>query len=143
MSMEEMLKKIMINQAQLTTDMRNNQTFHDTLASWRRSRYLDLMRTKIYNNLCPPRIAPQVTMSSPQRPDKAVATSSQRKHGLTKRFGVKVVTKKGKAWWKKHNEASYLSDICIDKDSLAWELQQILRRIKELHMEFIFVKLGE
>ncbi|KAG5610826.1 hypothetical protein H5410_022107 [Solanum commersonii] len=58
-------------------------------------------------------------MSSSQRPDKKVATSSQRKRvrsrgnvspapavpsGQTKRFGVKVVVKEGKVWWKKHTE---------------------------------------
>ncbi|KAK4718110.1 hypothetical protein R3W88_016448 [Solanum pinnatisectum] len=71
-------------------------------------------------------------MSSSHIPDKAVATSSQRKcvrsrgnvppspavfKGQTRRFGVKVV--KGKAWWKKHIEATYFSDVCLDRDNLA------------------------
>ncbi|KAH0650056.1 hypothetical protein KY284_029968 [Solanum tuberosum] len=96
-----------------------------------------------------------VTMSSSQRPSKAVATSRQRKcvrsegnvppahavpKGQTKQFGVKVVTKEGKAWWKKYTEASYFSDVCIDRDSLEREFPQILRWIRELHMEFIFVE---
>ncbi|KAG5630250.1 hypothetical protein H5410_001967 [Solanum commersonii] len=78
-------------------------------------------------------------MSSSQRPGKAVATSSQRKRvgsggnvppapivpkGQSRRFWVKVVTKEGKAWCKNHIEASYFSDISIDKVSLAWEFPQ-------------------
>jgi len=72
-------------------------------------------------------------MLSSQRPDKEVATSSHIKcalsgnvqlapavhKGQTRRFGVKAVTKEGKAWYKKHTEASYFSDVCIDRDSLA------------------------
>ncbi|KAG5594521.1 hypothetical protein H5410_035753 [Solanum commersonii] len=83
-----------------------------------------------------------VTMSSSERPDKAVATSRQREFaqsegnflpahtvpkGQTRQFGVKVVTKEGKAWWKKYTEASYFSDVCIDRDSLEREFPQILR----------------
>ncbi|KAG5605138.1 hypothetical protein H5410_026630 [Solanum commersonii] len=75
-------------------------------------------------------------MSSSQRPGKAVAISSQKKRvrsvgsvpptpavpkGQNRQFGVKVVTKEGKAWWKKHTEALYFFDICIDRDSLARE----------------------
>ncbi|KAH0782160.1 hypothetical protein KY290_001758 [Solanum tuberosum] len=84
-------------------------------------------------------------MSSSHRPDKKVATSSHKKRarsgnvslasavpkGRTRRFGVKVVTKEGKAWYKKHTEASYFSDVCIDRDRLAREFPQILRRIRE------------
>ncbi|KAH0781965.1 hypothetical protein KY290_001563 [Solanum tuberosum] len=60
--------------------------------------------------------------------------------GQTRRFGAKAVTKEGKAWYKKHTEASYFSDVCIDRDSLALEFPQILRRIRELGMEFIFAE---
>ncbi|KAG5594669.1 hypothetical protein H5410_035901 [Solanum commersonii] len=41
----------------------------------------------------------------------------------------------------KHIKARYFSYVCIDKDSLAREFPQILRQIRELHMEFIFVEL--
>uniref|UniRef100_M1E0T2 Uncharacterized protein n=1 Tax=Solanum tuberosum TaxID=4113 RepID=M1E0T2_SOLTU len=100
----------------------------------------------------------QVTMSGTQRPGKEVTTSSQRKRvrsggnvppapavprGQTRRFGVKGVVKEGKLWWKKHTETRYFSDMCIDRDSLAREFPQILRWIRELHMEFIFAKTGE
>ncbi|KAG5576136.1 hypothetical protein H5410_056270 [Solanum commersonii] len=65
-----------------------------------------------------------------------VATSSQRKRvrsegdvppapvvrkGQTRRYGVRVVTKDGKVWWKMHTEARYFSNVCIDKDNLVWE----------------------
>ncbi|KAH0665072.1 hypothetical protein KY285_026278 [Solanum tuberosum] len=93
-------------------------------------------------------------MSSSQRPGKEVAKSSHRKcvrsgnvpltptvpRGQTRQFGVKVVTKEGKAWYKKHIEATYFSDVCTDRDSLAREFPQILRRIMELWMEFIFAE---
>uniref|UniRef100_M1DSN9 Uncharacterized protein n=1 Tax=Solanum tuberosum TaxID=4113 RepID=M1DSN9_SOLTU len=76
-----------------------------------------------------------VIMSSSRRSRKEVATLSQKKRsrsgnvplahavprGQTWRFGAKVVTKKGKAWYKKHTEASYFLDVCIDRDSLACE----------------------
>ncbi|KAH0725944.1 hypothetical protein KY284_001809 [Solanum tuberosum] len=98
------------------------------------------------------RVAPQVTMSSSHRPGKEVATSSNRKRvrsrnvppasalprGQTRRFGVKVVTKEGKGWYKKHTETTYFSDVCVDGDSLAREFPQIQRLIRELGMEFIF-----
>ncbi|KAG5619827.1 hypothetical protein H5410_005045 [Solanum commersonii] len=63
--------------------------------------------------------------------------------GQTRRFGAKVVTKEGKSWYKKHTEASYFSDACIDRDSLAREFPQILRRIRELGMEFVFAEQEE
>ncbi|KAK4731675.1 hypothetical protein R3W88_024663 [Solanum pinnatisectum] len=64
-------------------------------------------------------------MSSSRRSGKEVAMSSQKKRsrsgnvplapavpkGQTRRFGAKIVTKEGKAWCKKHNEASYFSDV--------------------------------
>ncbi|KAG5590403.1 hypothetical protein H5410_040917 [Solanum commersonii] len=40
-------------------------------------------------------------------------------------------------------EVSYFSDICIDRDNLEQEFPQILRRIKELRMEFIFAEMEE
>ncbi|KAG5605048.1 hypothetical protein H5410_026540 [Solanum commersonii] len=116
--MEDMLKKIMVDQAQLAAD---------------------------------------VIMSSSRRPKKEVATPSQKKRsrngnvplapavpkGQTRRYGGKVVTKEGKTWYKKHTKASYFSDVCIDKDSLAREFPQILRQIRELGMEFIFAEPAE
>ncbi|KAG5614783.1 hypothetical protein H5410_014607 [Solanum commersonii] len=70
---------------------------------------------------------------SSHRPGKKVATSSNMKRvqsgnvpptpalprGQNRRFGVKAVTKEGKAWYKKHIETTYFSDICVDGDSLA------------------------
>ncbi|KAG5610790.1 hypothetical protein H5410_022071 [Solanum commersonii] len=50
------------------------------------------------------------------------------------------MVKEGKLWWKKHIEARYFSNVCIDTDSLAQEFPRILRRIKELAMELIFVE---
>ncbi|KAG5599456.1 hypothetical protein H5410_030826 [Solanum commersonii] len=96
----------------------------------------------------------EVIMLSSQRTGKKVATSSHRKHvrsgnvplapavpkGQTRRFGVKFVTKEGKAWYKKHIEAIYFSDVCINRDNLAREFPQIIKRIKELRMEFIFAE---
>uniref|UniRef100_M1DH54 Putative plant transposon protein domain-containing protein n=1 Tax=Solanum tuberosum TaxID=4113 RepID=M1DH54_SOLTU len=101
-------------------------------------------------------------MSSSQRPGKEVATLSQRKRvrsggnvppapgpspavprDQTRRFGVNVVVKEGKVWWKKHTRARYFSDVCIDRDSLAREFPQMLRLIRKLHMEFIYAELGE
>ncbi|KAG5581535.1 hypothetical protein H5410_052162 [Solanum commersonii] len=104
-----------------------------------------------------PRRASQVIMSSSQKPGKEVATSSHKKRaqsgnvplapaipkGQTRWFEVKVVTKEGKAWYKRHTKASYFSDVCIDKDSLAHEFPQILRQIRELGMEFIFAEPAE
>ncbi|KAG5620419.1 hypothetical protein H5410_005637 [Solanum commersonii] len=60
--------------------------------------------------------------------------------GQTRRFGVKVVTKEGKAWYKKHTEDSYFSEFCFDRDSLTHEFPKILRQIRELGMEFIFTE---
>ncbi|KAG5630283.1 hypothetical protein H5410_002000, partial [Solanum commersonii] len=92
------------------------------------------------------------------RPGKKVTTSSHRKRvwrgdvppalavprDRARQFGVKVVTKEGKVWYKKHTEASYFSNVCIDRDmSLVWEFPQILRRKRELRMDFIFAKLEE
>ncbi|KAG5620955.1 hypothetical protein H5410_006173 [Solanum commersonii] len=82
-----------------------------------------------------------VTMSSSHRPDKKVAISSNRKRvqsgnvpptpafprGQTRRFGVKVVTKEGKAWYKKHTDATYFSDVCVDEDNLARDFPQFRR----------------
>ncbi|KAH0716674.1 hypothetical protein KY290_012936 [Solanum tuberosum] len=97
-------------------------------------------------------------MSETQRCGKEVATSSQRKRvqsggivppapavlrGQTRRFGLRAVVKEGKLWWKKHKRARYVSDVCIDSDSLAREFPIIMRRIQELQMEFIFVELSE
>lgn len=53
------------------------------------------------------------------------------------------MVKEGKIWWKKHIEARYFSDVCIDRDSLAREFPRIMRRIKELQMEFIFAEPSE
>uniref|UniRef100_M1D8H2 Putative plant transposon protein domain-containing protein n=1 Tax=Solanum tuberosum TaxID=4113 RepID=M1D8H2_SOLTU len=149
MSMEEMLKMIMADQAQLAADVRNNQLATQNLekkfgqfASAQNSRpqgglpgntdpnpkQVNVVGTRIGLQL--EELAPQkgnidvVIMSSSQRPDKEVATSSHKKRaqsgnvplapavpkGQTRRFGVKVVTKEGKAWYKKHTEASYFSD---------------------------------
>ncbi|KAG5570504.1 hypothetical protein H5410_060270 [Solanum commersonii] len=95
-------------------------------------------------------------MSTSQRPGKEVATSSHRKRtrsgnvplapiipkGQTRSrwFGVKAVTKEGNAWYKKHTYISYFSDVCIDRDSLACEFPQILMRIRELGIKFIFAE---
>ncbi|KAK4706687.1 hypothetical protein R3W88_033753 [Solanum pinnatisectum] len=92
-------------------------------------------------------------MSSSHRLGKEVATSSHKKRsrsgiplaptvprGKTRHFGVMVVTKEGKAWYKKHTEASYFSDVYIDRESLAREFQQILRQIRELWMKYIFAE---
>ncbi|KAH0669439.1 hypothetical protein KY285_025463 [Solanum tuberosum] len=103
---------------------------------------------------CPPRVAPLVIMSSSRRSDKEVATSSQKKHsrsgnvplapvvprGQTRRFGAKVVNKERKTWYEKHTEASYFSDVIIDRDTLEHEFPQILRRIRELGMEFVIAE---
>uniref|UniRef100_M1D8U0 Uncharacterized protein n=1 Tax=Solanum tuberosum TaxID=4113 RepID=M1D8U0_SOLTU len=76
-----------------------------------------------------------VNISSSQRPGKEVATSSHKKcarsgnfplaravpKGQSRRFGVKAVTKEGKA-------------------CLAREFPQILRQIRKLEMEFIFAE---
>ncbi|KAK4713833.1 hypothetical protein R3W88_019740 [Solanum pinnatisectum] len=96
-------------------------------------------------------------MSSSHKPGKEMATSSHKKRarsgnvpfapvipkGQTRWFEVKVVSKKRKAWYKKHTEASYFSDVCIDRESLAREFPHILRWIRELGMEFIFTELAE
>lgn len=83
-------------------------------------------------------------MSGTKRPGMKVATSIERKCvriggnvppvptlsiGQTRQFGLKVITNEGKTWWKKHTEARYFSDVCIDKDNLAWEFLGILRQI--------------
>ncbi|KAG5611782.1 hypothetical protein H5410_023063 [Solanum commersonii] len=56
---------------------------------------------------------------------------------------VKAVTKEGKAWYKKHTEVTYFSNVCIDRDSLAREFLQILSQIRELRREFIFAELED
>ncbi|KAG5595159.1 hypothetical protein H5410_036391 [Solanum commersonii] len=99
--MEEMLKKIMDDQAQLAADRK---------------------RVRSGGNVPP---APAVHK------------------GQTRRYRVRAVTKDRKAWWKKHIEARYFSDVCIDSDSLVREFPQLLRQTRELHMEFIFVEPGE
>lgn len=77
----------------------------------------------------------QVTMCTLQRPGKALAPLTHKKRlrreniplappapkGNNKRYWAKVVPKEGKSWYKKHMEASYFSDVCIDRDSLACE----------------------
>ncbi|KAH0679074.1 hypothetical protein KY284_020159 [Solanum tuberosum] len=94
--------------------------------------YFAFLRAELWDIL-------HVAMSSSQRPGKEVATSSSRKcvrsgnvptepvlpRGQTRRFGVKAVTKEGKAWYKKHTETTYFFDVCIDGDSLAREFPQI------------------
>uniref|UniRef100_M1DVU1 Integrase core domain containing protein n=1 Tax=Solanum tuberosum TaxID=4113 RepID=M1DVU1_SOLTU len=180
MSLEEMLKKIMADQAQLAADVRNNQLATQNLekqfgqfASAQNSRPqgglpgntnpnpkqvnavstrsgLQLEKftakernTEVINTESEPKegelkenevvapeenVQPIVTISSSHIPGKEVATSSNRKHvrsgnvpptpalprDQTRRFGVKVVTKEGKAWYKKHIEATYFSDVCVD-----------------------------
>ncbi|KAG5571634.1 hypothetical protein H5410_061400 [Solanum commersonii] len=103
-----------------------------------------------------PRCA-QVIMSSSKRPGKEVATSGQKQcsrsrnvplapavpRGQTRRFRANVVTKEGKTCYKKHIEASYFSDVCIDRDNLAREFPEILRQIRELGMEFVFAESEE
>ncbi|KAG5577163.1 hypothetical protein H5410_057297 [Solanum commersonii] len=87
-----------------------------------------------------------VIMASSRRPGKKVATSRQKKRTQSGnvplappvRKGQTRRTKEGKAWYKKHTEATYFSDVCIDRDRLSREFPHILRRIRELGMEFIF-----
>ncbi|KAG5591344.1 hypothetical protein H5410_041858 [Solanum commersonii] len=118
--------------------------------------YTDITRDRVcLNDLCTGRVA-EVIMSS-YIPDIEVDTSSHKKRarsgnvplapavpkGQTRWYGVKAVTKEGKAWYKKNTEASYFSDVCINRDSMAHEFPQILRRIRELGMEFIFTESKE
>ncbi|KAG5620041.1 hypothetical protein H5410_005259 [Solanum commersonii] len=81
------------------------------------------------------RIADRVILSSSRRSGKEIATSGQKKRprsgnvplappapkGQTRQFGLKAVSKEGKAWYKKHTEEAYFSDVCIDRYSLARE----------------------
>ncbi|KAG5630182.1 hypothetical protein H5410_001899 [Solanum commersonii] len=70
-----------------------------------------------------------VIISSSQRPGKEVATSSQRKRVRSGNVPLAPVVPKGQTRWF--------------GDSLAREFQQILRRIRELGMEFIFTESKE
>lgn len=38
-----------------------------------------------------------------------------------KRYGPKYMSNKGKNWYKKHTDASFCFDVCIDQDILARE----------------------
>lgn len=49
-----------------------------------------------------------------------------------------MVNKEGKSWYKKHTEAKYFSDLSIERDSLDKEFHQVMQRIRELNMGFIF-----
>lgn len=60
-----------------------------------------------------------------------------------RRYGAKVVSKEGKIWYKKNTEASYFSDVFIDRDSLASKFSQISRRMRKLRMEFALAEPDE
>ena len=63
--------------------------------------------------------------------------------GQTRQNGAKVMSKGGKNWYKNHTESSSLSNVLIDRDILAHDLPQILRRMKELQMGFAFAEPDE
>lgn len=50
------------------------------------------------------------------------------------------MSKEGKNLYKKHTEASYFSNVCIDLDSLDRESPKILRQMRELRMDFAFAE---
>lgn len=92
------------------------------------------------------------TKSSSEGSGRAAAQGSQKKRprsgnvplappaprGQARIYGIKVVAKAGKTWYRKHTESSYFSDVCVDRDNLLWEFPQIVRWIQELQLGFIF-----
>ncbi|KAG5616546.1 hypothetical protein H5410_016370 [Solanum commersonii] len=109
---------------------KNHLMFIVVVLAWGKNLWVILARDRLLSEW----LMINVTMSSSQKPDNEVATSSNRKRV---RNG-NVVTKEGKAWYKKHTEATYFSDVCVDEDSLAREFPQIWRQIRELGMEVVF-----
>ncbi|KAK4724170.1 hypothetical protein R3W88_026949 [Solanum pinnatisectum] len=90
--------------------------------------------------------------SSTQRSGKVVASSSRKRvrtgttippalavpRGQTQHYGAKAVTSEGKKWYKSHTEAKYFSNVILDDVQLEREFPQIMRRLQDLRMGFIF-----
>ncbi|KAH0710902.1 hypothetical protein KY284_012329 [Solanum tuberosum] len=90
-------------------------------------------------------------MSSTQRSGKTVVSSNPKRvrtgttiplapavpRGQTQFYGAKAVTSEGKTWYKSHTEAKYFSDVILDDVNLEREFPHIMRRLQELHMDFI------
>ncbi|KAG5580181.1 hypothetical protein H5410_050808 [Solanum commersonii] len=72
--------------------------------------------------------------------ERKCTTGTSGPKGQTRQFGLKAVSKEGKAWYKKYTKAAYFSDVCIDRDSLARDFSQILRQMRELGMDFTFAE---
>lgn len=58
--------------------------------------------------------------------------------GQSHRYETRWVEKAGTKWYTKHNEIEYAPGEFINKESLQRELPSIVRRLEELHMNFLF-----
>ncbi|KAH0682452.1 hypothetical protein KY290_021018 [Solanum tuberosum] len=83
-----------------------------------RAKYWPRLELNFQWTPCPPRVVPQVIMSSSRRSDKEVATSSPKKRSRSGNVPLAPAV----------------------PDNLAREFPQILRRIRELGMKFVFAE---
>uniref|UniRef100_M1DHJ7 Uncharacterized protein n=1 Tax=Solanum tuberosum TaxID=4113 RepID=M1DHJ7_SOLTU len=88
-----------------------------------RAKYWPRLELNFQWTPCPPRVAPQVIMSSSRKSDKEVATPSQKKRSQSGNIPLAPAVPRGQT-----------------RGSLAREFRQILRWIRELGREFIFAK---
>lgn len=72
------------------------------------------------------------------RKDATISQPQLIPYDVPRMYGIRGVLKSGFKWYISHDKMKYNADQFINRENLLKEFPSMVRRIKELHIQFLF-----